>query len=168
MLEMAREQGRGCGPMTRPATTRANAHRHAFGFLQHVTANDSAAQSTAWPPASPSASHPRPQTLAKRISMLLRQQSMAHESLFLVFLASLWLSLPTAIHAQDPFDCKVSLDGGKASYDLTTIAGEHSISRTCVTPPTSQFEEVRFDLCADLPRKEGVADGDQVRLNYCR
>ena len=82
-----------------------------------------------------------------------------------MFLASLWLSLPTGIHAQDPFDCKVSLDGGKTSYDLMTIAGEHSISRTRITPPTSMFEEVRFDLCADLQKKEGVADGDQVRLS---
>lgn len=62
----------------------------------------------------------------------------------------------------------MALDGGKAFYDLTTLAGERSISRTRVTPPTNMYEEMRFDLCADLSRKEGVAEGDQVRhVIYC-
>ena len=96
--------------------------------------------------------------------LMLRRRLRPTQDVLFVLFASLWLSLPTSSFAQDPFDCKVTLDGGKTSYDLTTIADERVISRTRVTPPTSQYEEVRFNLCADLTRKEGVDDGDQVCL----
>lgn len=94
---------------------------------------------------------------------VLRRRIRPSQDIVLAFLASLWLSLPSSTYAQDPFNCKLSLDNGKSTYDLTTIAGEHVISRTRVTPPSSQYEEVRFDMCADLAKKEGIADGDQVR-----
>ena len=63
--------------------------------------------------------------------------------------------------AQDPFDCHVALDGG-LNYDLTSIAGEHVVTRTRSTPPSKLIDEVRFDLCSDLQRRDGIADQDQV------
>ena len=64
-----------------------------------------------------------------------------------------------------PFDCNdVSLDGpnGKVSFNLTSIAGLKELTRTRETPPTKFVDELRFDLCADVPKKEGVAESDQV------
>ncbi len=64
--------------------------------------------------------------------------------------------------AQDyePFDCKVTLDDLK--YDLTGIAGEHSVSRERDLPPTKMRDTLRFSLCADLKKQDGIADEDQV------
>jgi hypothetical protein len=62
--------------------------------------------------------------------------------------------------AQDDFDCKPTI--GKLKYDLTALAGEHVISRTRETPPSTMLDELRFNLCADLTMKDGVKEGDQV------
>ncbi|KAH8119568.1 autophagy-related protein 27 [Phellopilus nigrolimitatus] len=64
--------------------------------------------------------------------------------------------------AQDPvpFDCAAPQAGGR-SFDLTALAGEHVVTRTRETPPSRVVDELRFDLCADLPRRAGVADADQ-------
>ncbi|EJD03336.1 uncharacterized protein FOMMEDRAFT_28851 [Fomitiporia mediterranea MF3/22] len=70
------------------------------------------------------------------------------------------LYLQQEAHAQDPFDCHVALDDTH-NFDLTTVAGEHVVTRSRDTPPSRMSDEVRFDLCADLSRRDGVADGDQ-------
>lgn len=84
--------------------------------------------------------------------------------------SSLWQSLAFAhlllsfgVRAQDgtdPFDCRVRTNG--LTYDLTPLQGEHTVSRTRETPPSSWVDSVRFDLCADLKLQDGVADSDQV------
>lgn len=68
--------------------------------------------------------------------------------------------------AQDnePFDCKVSLDDLK--YDLTGISGERAVSRERDTPPTKMRDTLRFNLCADLKKQDGIADEDQVSTIY--
>ncbi|EMD37846.1 type II membrane protein [Gelatoporia subvermispora B] len=76
----------------------------------------------------------------------------------------LLLSLAARIaSAQDdssnPFDCLVTYDGFK--YDLTGLKGEHELPRTIQSPPSEIVDTVRFDLCADLTRQDGVADEDQ-------
>ncbi len=71
------------------------------------------------------------------------------------------------VHAQSGFDCRISLDGGKRKYDLTSLAGEHTLAQTRDTPPSQVVDELRFDLCKDLDKKQGVEDGDQV-CNTCR
>ncbi len=68
----------------------------------------------------------------------------------------------TLAYAQSGFDCRISLDGGKRKYDLTSLAGEHTLARTRDTPPSQVVDELRFDLCKDLDMKQGVEDGDQV------
>lgn len=80
--------------------------------------------------------------------------------------ALLVLSLLTGdsqVYAQSEFDCRISLDGGKRKYDLTSLAGEHTLSRTRDTPPSQIVDELRFNLCGDLELKQGVEDQDQVR-----
>lgn len=60
----------------------------------------------------------------------------------------------------DPFDCHIKT--GDLNYNLTPLAGEHSISRERSTPPSTMVDIVRFDLCADLKPQEGAAEKDQV------
>jgi len=84
---------------------------------------------------------------------------------------SFWSSLAFAnllfalgVAAQDgnnPFDCRVRTND--LTYDLTPLQGEHTVSRTRETPPSSWVDSVRFDLCADLRLQDGAAAGDQVR-----
>ena len=59
------------------------------------------------------------------------------------------------------FDCHITIDNLK--YDLTSLAGEHSVSRERDTPPSTMVDSVRFDMCADLKASDGVPEGDQVR-----
>lgn len=72
--------------------------------------------------------------------------------------------LPSLIAAQDnPFDCQNRLAIQSLSFDLSKLAGEHSISRTRETPPSTVVDEVRFNVCSDLKALEGVSEHDQVR-----
>jgi len=83
--------------------------------------------------------------------------------------SSFWLSLTfanllfalgvTAQDGNDPFNCRVRTND--LTYDLTPLQGEHTVSRTRDTPPSSWIDSVRFDLCADLKPQDGVAAGDQ-------
>ncbi|KZP34625.1 hypothetical protein FIBSPDRAFT_810007 [Athelia psychrophila] len=70
--------------------------------------------------------------------------------------------LPSLIAAQDnPFDCQNRLAIQSLSFDLSKLAGEHSISRTRETPPSTVVDEVRFNVCSDLKALEGVSEHDQ-------
>lgn len=60
----------------------------------------------------------------------------------------------------DPFNCHLTSNG--LSFDLTKLTGEHKVSRTRDTPPSTMFDELRFDLCEDLKKLDNVADADQV------
>ncbi|KAH9916931.1 autophagy-related protein 27, partial [Amylocystis lapponica] len=64
--------------------------------------------------------------------------------------------------AQDdgsPFECYITYDNRK--YDLTSLAGEHTLKRTRETPPTTMVDTVVFNLCADLQQQDGVNEADQ-------
>ncbi|KII92470.1 hypothetical protein PLICRDRAFT_103090 [Plicaturopsis crispa FD-325 SS-3] len=77
-------------------------------------------------------------------------------------LVFLFLVLHTAlVSAQDDasFDCHLTIDSYK--YDLTQLAGEHTVSRTRDTPPSSMVDTLRFDLCAELKPQDGIAESDQ-------
>lgn len=72
-----------------------------------------------------------------------------------------------ALAADGPFDCHPTV--GPAKYDLTSLKGEHTMSRTREMPPSSMEDIVTFDLCAEIQKKDGVPDVDQVRrLLYTR
>ena len=90
-------------------------------------------------------------------TMILRNSS------FWQSLAFAHLILSLGVTAQDdtnPFDCHVRTNG--LTYDLTPLQGEHTVSRTRETPPSSWVDSVRFDLCGDLKLQDGVAASDQV------
>jgi hypothetical protein len=64
--------------------------------------------------------------------------------------------------SDSPFDCHVSV--GSLKYDLTGYGGEHTVSRSRETPPSTMEDGLRFNLCGELGTLDGVAEGDQVRL----
>src|SRR5277367_4178241 len=70
-----------------------------------------------------------PTTNWQRLTMILRKYPISLLSVFLVF------SFAVAQNDSDSgFDCHLSVDSFK--YDLTTLAGERTLSRTRDTPPT--------------------------------
>ena len=78
---------------------------------------------------------------------------------------ALLLLLPSLVSAQgngDPFNCYVTVDS--LNFNLTSLAGQHDISRLRQTPPSTMIDSLSFNLCADLKSKDGVAEGDQVRV----
>ncbi|KZS98695.1 hypothetical protein SISNIDRAFT_448992 [Sistotremastrum niveocremeum HHB9708] len=82
---------------------------------------------------------------------------MAHSWRYPPTLVYFLLCLP-GVYSQ-AFDCKVSISG--QNYDLAELYGEHTISRSRVTPPTTIVDTIRFDLCEDLVQLDGVAERDQ-------
>ncbi|KIP10926.1 hypothetical protein PHLGIDRAFT_125243 [Phlebiopsis gigantea 11061_1 CR5-6] len=85
---------------------------------------------------------------------MLRQ----HMNLRALSCAFLFLAA-TRVSAQDAFDCKIT--SGEYGWDLTSLKGEHTLSQERETPPTKFRDDVTFNLCEDLTRKDGVADRDQ-------
>lgn len=69
------------------------------------------------------------------------------------------LAFSFAVSAED-FDCKIQKDD--FAYDLTSLAGEYSVSRTRETPPSVMVDTVTFNLCADLTAQQGIPESDQV------
>src|SRR5258706_5485602 len=68
-------------------------------------------------------------------------------------------------NAQDA--CHIKVNG--LSFDLSSIAGQHSVSRTRDTPPTSMEDILNFDICDELKLLDGVDQANQVRtaLSIC-
>jgi hypothetical protein len=60
-------------------------------------------------------------------------------------------------------DCSTPVKLGDRSYDLSSLAGEHSKNITRSTPPSTVDDVLRFDLCTDLKRDKDADDQDQVR-----
>jgi hypothetical protein len=78
---------------------------------------------------------------------------------------ALLLLLPSLVSAQgnsDTFNCYVTVDS--INFNLTSLAGQHDISRLRQTPPSTMVDSLSFNLCADLKPKDGIAEGDQVRV----
>lgn len=69
-----------------------------------------------------------------------------------------------AADSETPFDCHLTVDNTK--FDLTSLAGVHTVNRTRDTPPTKTVDSLRFDLCAELKPQEGLSEHDQVRLRH--
>lgn len=77
----------------------------------------------------------------------------------LTVLTLLQLLTYSTAQISSPFDCHIT--SGNLQYDLTSLAGERSVSRTRTSPPTEMIDTVTFDLCADLHQKDGVSEADQ-------
>jgi hypothetical protein len=75
--------------------------------------------------------------------------------------------LPSLVSAQtntDSFNCHVKVDS--LNFNLTNLAGEYNIARLRQTPPSTMQDSLSFNLCEDLKHRDGVAEGDQVRLPH--
>lgn len=84
----------------------------------------------------------------------------------LLVLLLLTVSLPAVL----AFDCRLDLPSSKnkgkeVHFDLGSLDGEHSASKTTETPPTTNEAKVRLRICGDegLKRDGDVAEEDQVR-----
>lgn len=77
-------------------------------------------------------------------------------------LFALLLLLSSAVHVvAEDFNCQ-DVKAGGLSWDLTSLSGEHTASRTRETPPTTMLDELRFNLCGNLPELRDVPEGDQA------
>ena len=65
----------------------------------------------------------------------------------------------------DTETCRVLITSSRI-YDLGSVKGERSVKRTREIPPSTEVDEIRFNLCEDLARREGVAEGDQVSMSF--
>lgn len=83
-----------------------------------------------------------------------------HSTLLKSFLYLLLLQSWALADEHPAFDCHVTVSN--AVFDLTSLAGEHTLNRTRNRPPTTMVESLRFNLCTDLDPLEGVAEADQV------
>ncbi|KAL1677270.1 autophagy-related protein 27 [Schizophyllum commune] len=77
----------------------------------------------------------------------------------LLALASVLLLAPCVAADDNAFDCKINIEG--TQYDLTPLGGEKSIARTRELPPSTMVDTLRFDICGELPKQEGVDERDQ-------
>lgn len=77
-------------------------------------------------------------------------------------LALIFVIVLNIIHAKSDstFDCSVTIE--HITFDLTSLAGEHVITRTRETPPTTMVDSLRFNLCADLESQGDLPEQDQV------
>ncbi|KAF8873137.1 autophagy-related protein 27 [Mucidula mucida] len=88
--------------------------------------------------------------------MILRRLPIPSAALLLSFLV---LHAPYTIADEAAFDCLITTESLK--FDLTSLGGEHTVSRTRSTPPSTMEDSVRFDLCSELSSKGGVSQQDQ-------
>ncbi|KAF8893772.1 autophagy-related protein 27 [Infundibulicybe gibba] len=89
--------------------------------------------------------------------MILRRNSPTTSTF--PFILLLLLFSPSLAQDEAVFDCKPSVNN--LNFDLTTLSGEHSVSRTRETQPSTMIDMLRFDLCAELKPQDGVAERDQ-------
>lgn len=78
--------------------------------------------------------------------------------------SSLWLLtlLLSAASAQPDSECHIAIQDNK--YDLSALSGEHTVSRTRQSPPTSMKDTLRFDVCKQLSPLDGEDASEQVRV----
>lgn len=91
--------------------------------------------------------------------MILRHfipQSLPSNLLSLLLLLS-----STVLVVAEDFDCHVTTGGLK--WDLTSLEGEHTLSRTRDSPPTTMVDEFIFNLCKDLQPMKDVSDDEQCQ-----
>ncbi len=81
--------------------------------------------------------------------------------LSLLLIASITLCPSPSLADDNPFSCHVTAENHE--FDLTPLAGEHTINRTRETPPSEMIDSLRFNLCQDLEILENVPPKDQVR-----
>jgi hypothetical protein len=59
-------------------------------------------------------------------------------------------------------DCSKLIEHDGRSYDLSSLAGDHTMKRTRNTPPSTVDDVLRFDICTDLSQDEKIPEQDRV------
>ncbi|CAE6432508.1 unnamed protein product [Rhizoctonia solani] len=73
----------------------------------------------------------------------------------LVFL----LCITRALSEETPFNCDFTFGG--VQYDMHLMNGEWVVKQDRSTPPTTMHDELRFNICGDLKKVDGIKDSDQ-------
>ena len=77
-----------------------------------------------------------------------------------------WLLLPLLLisvaNSQSDANCHPSI--GDDAYDFSTLSGDHTVSRTRLSPPTNMTDMLRFNVCGEISPLGDVNSGDQVRV----
>ena len=85
----------------------------------------------------------------------------AVDYLSLLVIASVFLWASPSLGDDKSFNCHVTAENHE--FDLTSLAGEHTINRTRQTPPSEMIDSLRFNLCGDLEILETIPRKDQVK-----
>jgi hypothetical protein len=78
--------------------------------------------------------------------------------------SSLWLLTLLLVAASAQPDSECHLNIGDKMYDLSALSGEHTVSRTRQSPPTSMKDALRFNVCKQLSPLDGEDASEQVRV----
>ncbi|ESK97062.1 autophagy-related protein 27 [Moniliophthora roreri MCA 2997] len=77
----------------------------------------------------------------------------------LLYLLIFYSTSSVLAQQEHAFDCHVTIDTSK--WDLTPLAGEHTITRIREMPPSKMEDTVLFNLCDDLKSDDKVPERDQ-------
>ncbi|KAK0461077.1 autophagy-related protein 27 [Desarmillaria tabescens] len=87
--------------------------------------------------------------------MILRRQWLSSLAFFFFYHTHI-----ASVLADDELDCHITVSPS-VKFDLTSLGGEHTVSRRRDTPPTTMVDSVRLDLCSELSSQGGVNERDQ-------
>ena len=82
-----------------------------------------------------------------------------HRSTSLFWLLAL---LFAAANAQLDSNCNIAIRDKK--YDFSALSGDHTVSRSRSSPPTTMVDTLRFNVCKELSPLEDVDASEQVRI----
>lgn len=74
----------------------------------------------------------------------------------------LWQLIFSIYSASADWNCKFTIPN-VGDYDLSRLAGEHTVERTRSTPPTSMIDRIIFDVCNELDQSQ-TPEPERVRV----
>jgi hypothetical protein len=74
----------------------------------------------------------------------------------------LWQLIISIYSASADWECKFTVSN-VGDYDLSRLAGQHTVERTRSTPPTSMIDRVIFDVCNELNQSQ-APESERVRV----
>ncbi|KIJ67799.1 hypothetical protein HYDPIDRAFT_107295 [Hydnomerulius pinastri MD-312] len=90
---------------------------------------------------------------------MMRRSALAPSLQALSFVLVLSIVIRTAAQDSGSFDCHFAI--GDLQYDLTSLGGAKTVTRTRDSPPSTYVDELRFDLCGELSQLEDRTSDDQ-------
>ncbi len=73
----------------------------------------------------------------------------------------LWQLIFSIYPAFADWNCKFTVPN-VGDYDLSGLAGQHTVERTRSTPPTSMIDRIYFDVCNELDQSQ-APESERVR-----